>query len=245
MPLRAPDFGARAARYDELRPVDDNWWELFDVLVRAGDLRGRRVLEVGSGTGTLAVALAEQARVWAVDVSPEMLEVARQRDAGGHVGWRAADASALPFRDAWFERVVMRAVVHLLDRAGAFVEARRVLRADGRLVIASFDPAHFDRYWLNDLFPSMERIDRARFPTPEALETELRSAGFAAVELTRLSQQAEISRNVALAKVRGKHISTFDLISEEEYEEGLARAEQELPERFEYRVEWLIAVADG
>jgi ubiquinone/menaquinone biosynthesis C-methylase UbiE len=241
--LRVPDFGARAARYDELRPVDENWRELFDALVGAGDLHGRRVLEVGSGTGTLAVALAEQARVWAIDVSPQMLEVARQRDVDGHVGWRAADAVALPFRDGWFERVVMRAVVHLLDRPRAFAEARRVLRADGRLVIASFDPAHFDRYWLNDLFPSMERIDRARFPTPEALESELRSAGFAEVELTRLSQRAEISREAALEKVRGKHISTFDLIDAAEYETGLVRAEQELPEPVRYSVEWLIAAA--
>src|SRR5438067_2147010 len=185
---RSPDFGARAARYDELRPVDDNWRELFEALVLAGDLRGRRVLEIGCGTGTLAVALAEQARVWAVDASPEMLEIARQHDVDGRVGWRVADALALPFRDGWFERAAMRAVVHLLDRPRAFAEAQRVLRADGRLAIATFDPAHFDRYWLNDLFPSMERIDRARFPTPEALESELRSAGFGGVELTRLSQ---------------------------------------------------------
>jgi SAM-dependent methyltransferase len=240
---RAPDFGARAARYDELRPVDDHWWELFHALVQAGDVRGRRVLDVGCGTGTLAVALAEQARVWAVDGSPEMLDVARRRDAGGRVGWRVADATSLPFRDGWFERAVMRAVVHLLDRPPAFAEARRVLGPDGRLAIASFDPSHFDRYWLNDLFPSMERIDRERFPTPASLESELITAGFAAVELTRLSQRAEISREVALEKIRGRHISTYDLIDDAEYEAGLTRAERELPDPVRYSVEWLIAVA--
>ncbi|TMK69031.1 MAG: methyltransferase domain-containing protein [Actinobacteria bacterium] len=241
--MRAPDFGARAARYDELRPVDENWWELFDALVRAGDLRGRRVLEVGCGTGTLATALAEQSRVWAVDSSPEMIDVARARNGGDRVGWRVADATALPFRAGWFERVVMRLVVHLVDRPRAFAEALRVLVDDGRLVIATFDPAHFDRYWLNELFPSLERIDRARFPTPEALESELRAAGFARVELTRLRQSAEISRDAALEKVRGKHISTFDLIDDEEFEAGLARAERELTDPVGYSLEWLIAVA--
>jgi ubiquinone/menaquinone biosynthesis C-methylase UbiE len=240
---RSPDFGARAARYDELRPVDDNWWELFDLLVRAGDLRGRRVLEIGCGTGRLAVALAEQTRVWAVDTSPEMLDVARSRDAGGHVGWRVADATALPFREGWFDRAVMRVVVHLLDRPRAFAEARRVLAPQGRLAIATFDPTHFDRYWLNQLFPSLERIDRARFPTPDELKSELRSAGFAEVELTRLSQAAEVSRDLALEKVRGKHISTFDLIDDEEYEAGLIRAERELPDPVRYSLEWVIAVA--
>jgi ubiquinone/menaquinone biosynthesis C-methylase UbiE len=240
---QSPDFGARAARYDELRPVDENWWELFDVLVRAGDLRGRRVLEIGCGTGALAVALSEQARVWAIDTSPEMLAVARDRAGSDRVGWRVADATALPFRDGWFERVVVRLVLHLLDRPRALAEAHRVLAPDGRLAIATFDPAHFDRYWLNTFFPSMERIDRARFPSPDVLESELRAAGFAGVELTRVSQTAEIMRDVALAKVRGKHISTFDLIDDAEYEAGLARAEQELPDPVSYSVEWLVVAA--
>jgi ubiquinone/menaquinone biosynthesis C-methylase UbiE len=211
--------------------------------VRSGDLRGRRVLEVGSGTGALAVALAEQARVWAVDASREMLDVARARGEGRHVGWRLADATALPFRDGWFERVLMRLVIHLFDRPRAFAEARRVLVPDGRLVVATFDPAHFDRYWLNELFPSMERVDRARFPSPETLESELRASGFAEVALTRLSQAGELSRDAALEKVHGKHISTFDLIDDEEYSAGAARAERELPDPVRYSIEWLIAVA--
>ena len=68
-------FDRCAARYDELRPVDDNWWQLFERLVELGELRGVRVVEVGCGTGRLADALAERAlaRVWAVDASPEMV----------------------------------------------------------------------------------------------------------------------------------------------------------------------------
>ncbi len=242
-PNRRPDFGARAARYDELRPVDDNWWELFETLVRVGDLRGHRVLEVGCGTGTFAVALAERARVWAVDAAPEMIEVARRRDVERRVGWRIADAHALPFREGWFDRVVMRLVVHLVDRAHAFGEARRVLRPDGRLVIATFDPSHFDRYWLNHLFPSLEKIDRERFPTQPQLERELLESGFREVESVRLSQSAETSRETALEKIRGRHISTFDLIDEAEYGAGLERAAHELPERVPISVEWVIAVA--
>src|SRR2546430_14288390 len=108
---------------------------------------------------------------------------------------------------------------------------------------STFDPAHFDRYWLNELFPSLERIDRARFPSPDVLESELRAAGFASIELTRGSQTSEITRDVALAKVRGKHISTFDLIDDAEYEAGLAPAEHELPDPVRYSVEWLVVAA--
>lgn len=241
----APDFGRLAQTYDDLRPADDNWWELFDVLVREGDLRGRRVLEVGSGTGRLAAVLAERAscRVWGVEPSPEMLAVAGGRAPRG-VGFKRGVAEELPFKDGWFERAVVRLSVHLWDRPRAFAELHRVLAADGRAAIATFDPAHFAGYWLNRLFPSIERIDRARFPDGPTLERELRAAGFGGVRLLQLSQRGELSRREALEKVRGRHISTFDLIDEEEYRRGAERAERELPERVEFALEWLVAVAE-
>ena len=241
---RTPDFGRRAARYDELRPVDENWWQLFETLVREGDLRGRRVLELGCGTGRMAAALAERegCRVWGVDASAEMLAVARKR-VPATVGLRQAEAERLPFRAGWFERLVMRLAVHLVDRPLAFAEARRVLRPDGRLAIATFDPSHFDEFWLNDLFPSLERIDRARFPTRERLREELAAAGFAAVRATGLRQQGSLDRDAALQKIRGRHISTFDLIGEAEYRAGLERAERELPDGVEYALDWVVVVA--
>ena len=134
-------------------------------------------------------------------------------------------------------------VVHLLDRPRVFAEVHRVVGAGGRLAMASFDPSYFGVFWFRDYFPSMEEIDRARFPTRADLERELPEAGFEAPSFTRLSQTATVSREQALERIRGKHIATFDLIPDEEYEAGVARAERELPERVDYRQEWLIAVA--
>jgi hypothetical protein len=88
----------------------------------------------------------------------------------------------------------------------------------------------------------METADRERFPTAGELDRELRDAGFD-TRLLRLSQTGSLTREVALERIRGKHISTFDLIPDDEYEAGLARAERELPERVDYRVEWLLAVS--
>jgi len=129
----------------------------------------------------------------------------------------------------------------LVDRPRAFAEASRVLEPSGRFAVATFDPSYFDEFWLNALFPSMEAADRARFPTADELTAEL--AEFAEVRLTRLSQTGSLTRETALERIRGKHISTFDLIDDEEYAAGLERAERELPERVDYRVEWLIADA--
>jgi SAM-dependent methyltransferase len=212
----------------------------MEELVRRGELAGRRVLDVGCGTGRFAAALRERgARVWGVDPSPEM--VARARERG--VTAKVAEAERLPFKPGWFERATMWLVVHLVDRPRAFGEVARVLAPGGLLAVATFDRAHFDRYWLNRLFPSLEPIDRARFPTAEALAAELGAAGFEPPTLHRLHQGASISRAEALKRIRGRFISTLQLVDDDEFAVGLARSERELPERIEYVLEWLLAVA--
>jgi ubiquinone/menaquinone biosynthesis C-methylase UbiE len=242
MTQRTPDFSELAARYDELRPADANWWEVFERVLVLGRFVGGRVLDVGCGTGRVSAALADRgAKVWGVDPAPGMLEAARER-VPGSVGLKEGRAEALPFRDGWFDGTVCWLSVHLFDRPRAFGELRRVLAPGGRLVVATFDPAYFDVFWLNRLFPTMRELDLARFPGPDGLELELGAAGFE-VRLERLSQENTMSREYALERIRGRHISTFQLIGEDEYREGLERAERELPERVEYAVEWLLVAA--
>lgn len=214
------------------------------MLVREGDFGRRRVLDVGCGTGRLAHALAARgARVWGVDASEAMLDRARRKPLPGG-GFELGRAESLPFEGGWFDRAVLRQVVHLVDRPRAFAELSRVLVPRGRPVVATFDHTHFEGFWLADLFPSIVRIDRARFPAPDVLVEELRAAGFAPRPVVRLTQRAQLSRDEALERIRGRYISTLQLLDEREYEEGLARAERELPSDVESSLEWAIVVAE-
>ena len=235
----APGFDRRAARYEELRPVDDNWWEVYAALVRLGGLAGARVLDVGCGTGRLAAALAERAgaRVLALDVSSAMVEQARRRGVNARVG----RAEALPFKPGWFDAVVARMVIHLIDRPRAFAQAARVLAPGGRLVIATENPTGFDDVWFARFFPSVPEIERRRFPSEAALEAELAAAGFGSPRIESLRQHRSISRDQALDIIRSRAFSTFDLLDPEEYDAGLARAEAELGDRLDYHFDWLLA----
>ena len=198
------------------------------------------MLDIGCGTGRASEALAARgSRVWGVEPEPEMAALARERVSTVKV----APAERLPFKDGWFERALMWLVVHLVDRPRALPEAQRVLRADGRLAIGTFHPLHFERYWLKEFFPSLEAIDKARFPSPDELDAELAAAGFARVEQHRLSQTGSVDRATAIERVRRRFISPLQLLDEGELEAGLARMESELPERNEYSLEWLVAVA--
>jgi ubiquinone/menaquinone biosynthesis C-methylase UbiE len=202
------------------------------------------VLDVGCGTGRVAATLVERyaCKVWGVDPSPEMLEVARA-NVPDAVGLKLASAEELPFKDGWFERAVSTLVVHHLDRARAFPELRRVLASAGRFVFATFDPAYFETYYLNRYFPSILELDLARFAPADVLERELRDAGFADVRTSSLQGRRALARDDVLRNIRGKHISTFQLLSNAEYREGLARAERELPERVEWEYHWLVLAA--
>jgi ArsR family transcriptional regulator len=107
------------------------------------------LLDAGTGTGRMLELLAPLARrAVGVDVSPEMLAIARDRIARanlGHCQVRQADAYRLPFPNgsafAGFDAVLFHQVLHYLDDPqAAVVEAARVMRANGRLVIADFAP---------------------------------------------------------------------------------------------------------
>ena len=90
----------------------------------------------------------------------------------------------------------------------------------------------------------MLSADLARFVPADVLHGELRAAGFAGARSLRHSQRRRIDRETALERIRGRHISTFDLLDEEELEAGLAQAVDELPAFVEYGLEWLVVVAD-
>jgi SAM-dependent methyltransferase len=240
-----PDFARLAADYDRVRPVDANWWEVFELVVDEGDLRGRRVLDCGCGTGRLARALAESAGalVSGIDPESEMLHVARS-NVPETVDLQAGRAEELPFPDRSFDRAALWLVCHLVDRHAAFRELARVLTADGCLVVVTFDPDHFGDFWLNALFPSLEAIDRARFPGRQELRDELDGAGFATVRFRRLSQRAMLTREQALERIESRHISTFDLLDPDEVRAGTERGREELPLTVEYGIEWLIAFGE-
>ncbi len=139
-PERDPFTGDAAARYDAWfeTPAGRYARELEDELLTraAGDVRGVRLLDVGSGTGLhLELFAGMGARGVGLEPAPEMLGRAEERLRGRGVYLVRGRAEALPFRDRSFELVTMITSVEFAADAGAaLAEAARVCR--GRVAVA-------------------------------------------------------------------------------------------------------------
>ncbi len=135
------DFGKTAGDYGRYRAGFPD--EFFGRLIERGIVAaGCGVLDLGSGTGTLARGLALRGcRATGLDPSTNLLAEARRIDAeaGAVTRYIEGRAEELPFADSSFDVVTAGQCWHWFDRPRAAAEAHRVLRRGGRIVIAHFD----------------------------------------------------------------------------------------------------------
>lgn len=109
---------------------------------------GEAVLDVGTGTGVVAITAAKAgATVSALDLTPALLEQARlnARIATQEgIAWMEGDAERLPYADASFDVVLSQFGHMFAPRAElAVAEMRRVLKPGGRVAFATWPPEHF------------------------------------------------------------------------------------------------------
>ena len=208
----AHTHGATAAPRTQGRLI--HWARWYDILLKfkflgqLGKLRevpldlaalrpGERVLDVGCGTGDLALAAARRVGphgpVVGIDAAPEMIEVAQRkaRRMGRRVQFRLEPVEALSFPAGSFDVVLSSLMMHHLPgdlKQRALGEIRRVLRPGGRIVIIDIQPtARSPRPWepgwlVTRLHRRHAHTGAAPRPAGAALTDLLREAGFTATE---------------------------------------------------------------
>ncbi|MEO8442931.1 MAG: class I SAM-dependent methyltransferase [Betaproteobacteria bacterium] len=115
-----------------------------DLANRLGSRSLSRVLEIAAGTGVvtraMASALPASVGIVATDLNQAMLDEAAAVGTRRAVEWRQADALQLPFADGEFDAVVCQfGAMFFPDKAQAFAQARRVLKAGGVFIFNVWD----------------------------------------------------------------------------------------------------------
>lgn len=218
--------------YDEVAPTYDQRYDRHAYAGIAGALLQfagdppRRVLEVGCGSAHwLALLIAEGHSATGIDASAGMLQQAAVKVPAASL--MHGHAESLPFESDSFERVfIINALHHFSDARRALVEARRVLCADGALLIIGLDPASNQDSWcIYNFFPGTLQRDRQRFPATRAVRDWLLDSGFARCH-TYIAEKIErdLPAREALASGELARHSTSQLseLSDSAYAEGLA-----------------------
>lgn len=161
------------------------------------------VLEVAIGTALNLPHYPQDVRLTGVDLSPEMLEIGRQRahDLAREIELKEGDAHALPFADESFDTVVCTySLCNIPDPSRAAWEMKRVLRPDGKLILVDHIRSDLKPvFWFQKVIELFSRRLEGEHMTRRPAE-HVEAVRFDIVERERLAPAGVVERLVALKR---------------------------------------------
>lgn len=220
------DLEALAAGYEH-RPMSrsDVGRALF-AAESAGLVPGDRVVDFGGGRGGHSSVFADLG-AYPIVMDPSAGMVVAAADRG--VDAIRAVGESVPIQDGGARLAYFHLSIHHGDWKKMLGEADRVTAPGGSVFVWTLSPEHHRTSFLTRWFPSIERIDRARFPHPDEMRSRLIELGND-VETGEAVQRKETTVGAWACAVRGGFVSTLQLVDRGELERGLERFHEAYPD---------------
>jgi len=182
-----------------------------------------KILDIGCGTGKYGEMMEENGyQVVGVDKSETQFNQAKELIEAYH-----CDATCLPFANNSFEACTMIIVIQQMskeERIKVFLEAYRVLKSKGMLIIKTCSHDDLNYRFTAKFFPKTLEIDKARYPDIDELKNEL--SMFFEIEVEPSSIIVEKSKEKYINQYKNRGTSNFSFLTDEEIDEGIKRFEK-------------------
>ena len=202
----------------------------MDALVKyLPRLSGFTILDLGSGTGRYAPHLADyfHASVIGVEPSDRMREIAVDSNTDSRVSYIKGKAECIPVEDQKCDFAFLLMTIHHFDDLTLCCRGLyRVLRPDGLVFIRNGFKNRLDTVRHYEFFPSARAVDNQHMPSVDAIEGCFSATGFEKIALERIVQQITDSFQAYYQRIKTRSFSTFEFISDEEFQAGLLAMEK-------------------
>jgi SAM-dependent methyltransferase len=201
----------------------DLWMNTLERHLHQLDIK--RILDLGCGTGRFSDALSVHfnAEVVGIDPSMKMLERARAKKHTGQVQYQLGSAENISLPSTSVDVIfISMSFHHLVDRALAARECRRVLRGQGVVCVRTGTREHIQAYPYVPFFPSTFSKLVEVLPDHRALREPFEAAGFRLSASEVVTQTIAQSWSIYADKLSAGGDSVLASLSHQEFESGLA-----------------------
>lgn len=228
------DLPGYAGRFDvsrRLTPAALITWSQLLSAAACGTVT--TILDLGAGTGRFWPVLRHAfpgAQIVAIDIAATALNHAHATLE--RVSRVVGDVSQAPLESLQSDFVFCSMLLHLLDNPAQMLARLRIsLRTQGRVFIRQGIRETVDSFLFLKFFPTALKIERERMPTSETLLTIIRDSGLSIVQETRVLTPPASTIDDYLARVKERGFPSLQLLSDNEFDEGIAQLQCYFHER--------------